>query len=145
MTSPPTTPNTALEFSSPCTSAKVLVTPNAPRKAKVEKTYNLDNIRKLSLSEEDEEELPDLTGIRWKYLQYDAEGVMEMTSKSHLHQIWEWYTPNSQPRTVAEWAYIEKVRDAAEERLKQLNCFCNLCEVRLWDDIDDEDLLKYMP
>ena len=52
--------------------------------------------------------------------------------------------PNSQPRTEAEWEYIDKVRLAVEKRLKQMNCFCYLCEVRLWDDIDDVDLLKYV-
>jgi hypothetical protein len=149
MTSPPTTPNT--KFSSPCSTPKALVAPNAPTKGKVEKLYRLDNIRKLTLPADDEEEsvcekeCPDLTGVRWKYLQYDTDDVMEITSTKFLHQLWEWYTPNSQPRTMEEWEYIDKVRLAVEERLKQLNCFCYLCEARLWDDIDDEDLLKYMP
>ena len=84
------------------------------------------------------------TGVREKYLQYDPEYVMQLSSIPQLHQIKKWYEPASQPRTLEEWAYVDEVREAAVERLKQLNCFCDMCNINHWDDMSTDDLLHYM-
>ena len=141
-----TTPNSKMNLEvSPATTKSTPKVPNAPKKQGMKTNFRLDSIPKLILPEEDassEEEI-DLLQVRDKYQRYSKSTVMQINDIDELHNVRRWYFPNSQPRNDSEWKYIYEVQMAAEERLRQLNCFCDQCD-HLWDDIDTEKLLDYL-
>ena len=168
------TPNTKLALITPEAMLTSTEAPGAPVKEKVARKYQLDNIPKLVLPESslgwgptDDEEEDDMeevkrgaermrrrdaeaweeerrTGVREKFSQYDPEYVLQLDSIAAVHQIKKWYEPASQPRTAEEWTYVAEVREAAVERLKQLNCFCDECCWQHWDDMPSDELLDYL-
>ena len=117
--------------------------PPAPKKIKVEKERNVDDIPKLELPSLTEQEELEMIYVRWKYLMYNKEDVSKEDDISLLHDIRRWYSPWSQPRKEVGWKYVFGVLAAAEERLRQLKCDCSSCE-SLWDNISTEELLNYL-
>ena len=58
--------------------------------------------------------------VRSKYLQYPLGYVQNSTNVNELHQVVNWFDPNSQPRNHVECIYINGIRRAAKRRLEEL-------------------------
>lgn len=96
--------------------------PNAPKKAKGEKNFRLNNIPLLKFQEEEPEwrTLANSGQIRQKYLRYDPDDVMEIDDIDMLQKLRNWYTPSSQPRNFYEEAYFDIMVSAVNSRLYTL-------------------------
>ena len=92
--------------------------PNAPQKRSVRKQRDLSKVRRrLNFADSDEE----VQCVREKFRQWTVEDVREVEDKQLLEQLQVWYTPNSQPRNIYEWDYVESIKEAVDDRMKELS------------------------
>ena len=104
--------------------------PWAPKKKTVRKTYKLENIRKLRLVEESEDEccypynmwrrLVDPNEMRHFFLQITPEEIGEMEDTTVIREWEERYFTDSQPQTDDEHLYCDIIRQACRARCYEL-------------------------
>lgn len=105
---------------------KNLIAPSAPKRSRIHGVYDLDKIHPLRLpnevievsSDESDEELVQVDfPIRRGFYSISPADVAEERTMATLLKWRDLFSPNSQPRTPQEFAYVELMFNLIESRM----------------------------